>query len=63
MIQPQFVWTHDWQLGDVVMWDNRPTMHRRDPFPASERRLLKRTQIFNDEIPYEDEQSEHLLVK
>lgn len=53
LAQPRFVWTHDWQLGDVVMWDNRPTMHRRDPFPPSERRLLKRTQIFNDEIPYE----------
>lgn len=53
MTQPQFVWTHDWRLGDVVMWDNRPTMHRREPFPASERRLLKRTQIFNDELPYE----------
>jgi taurine dioxygenase len=54
MTQPRFVWTHDWQLGDVVMWDNRPTMHRREPFPASERRLLKRTQIFNDETPYEE---------
>jgi taurine dioxygenase len=53
LAQPQFVWTHDWQLSDVVMWDNRPTMHRREPFPASERRLLKRTQIFNDEIPSE----------
>jgi taurine dioxygenase len=54
MTQPRFVWTHDWQLGDVVIWDNRPTMHRREPFPATERRLLKRTQIFNDETPYED---------
>ncbi|MGE0679717.1 MAG: TauD/TfdA dioxygenase family protein [Candidatus Binatia bacterium] len=54
MTQPQFVWTHDWRLDDVVMWDNRPTMHRREPFPASERRLLKRTQIFNDEVPYEN---------
>lgn len=54
MTQSQFVWTHDWQLGDVVMWDNRPTMHRREPFPADERRLLKRTQIFNDETPFEE---------
>lgn len=53
MTQPQFVWTHDWRVGDLVMWDNRPTMHRRAPFPATERRLLKRTQIFNDETPYE----------
>ncbi|NKB72355.1 MAG: TauD/TfdA family dioxygenase [Candidatus Latescibacteria bacterium] len=53
MIQPRFVWAHHWRVGDLVMWDNRPTMHRRDPFPPQERRLLKRTQIFNDEIPVE----------
>ena len=54
MTQPQFVWTHGWQVGDVVVWDNRATMHRRLWFPPSERRILKRTQIFNsDDIPYE----------
>ena len=52
MSQPRFIWTHHWQVGDLVMWDNRPTMHRRDPFPGDQRRLMKRTQIFNDEIPY-----------
>ncbi len=51
MEQPRFVWTHEWQIGDLVMWDNRPTMHRRLPFPPQQRRLMKRTQIFNDEIP------------
>jgi len=49
--QPRFIWTHEWQVGDLVLWDNRPTMHRRLPFPAHQRRLMKRTQIFNDEIP------------
>ena len=49
--QPRFVWSHHWRIGDLVMWDNRPTMHRRDPFPDSERRVMKRTQIFNDEVP------------
>ncbi len=53
MSQPRFVWNHDWQPNDLVMWDNRPTMHRREPFPATERRIVKRTQIFNDEVPYE----------
>lgn len=52
MTQPRFIWTHRWQVGDMVAWDNRSTMHRRDPFPAAQRRLMKRTQIFNDEIPY-----------
>ena len=51
--QPQFVWTHQWQVGDLVMWDNRPTMHRREPFPDTERRVMKRTQVFNDEVPVE----------
>ncbi len=51
--QPQFEWTHHWQVGDLVMWDNRPTMHRREPFPDTERRVMKRTQVFNDEEPLE----------
>ena len=46
-----FHWTHEWRVGDVVVWDNRPTMHRREPFPEQERRLMWRTQIFNDVIP------------
>ena len=51
--QPRFVWTHHWKVGDLIVWDNRPTMHRREPFPATERRIMKRTQIFGDEIPCE----------
>ncbi len=44
----RFVWTHKWKAGDLVIWDNRCTMHRREPFPPSARRILKRTQIFGD---------------
>ena len=51
--QPQFAYRHHWRVGDLLVWDNRATMHRREPFPATERRIMKRTQIFNDEIPYE----------
>ena len=51
--QPRFVWTHAWQVGDLVLFDNRPTMHRRLAFPADQRRLMKRTQVFNDERPME----------
>ncbi len=51
--QPDFIWTHQWRVGDVVLFDNRPTMHRRLAFPPDQRRLMKRTQIFNDEIPRE----------
>jgi alpha-ketoglutarate-dependent taurine dioxygenase len=41
--QPAFVYRHEWQIGDVVLWDNGITMHRRDPFDARLNRLLKRT--------------------
>lgn len=48
--RPEFVWTHKWRAGDVVVWDNRCTLHRREPFDERERRILKRTQIFG-EVP------------
>jgi taurine dioxygenase len=38
-------WYNTWQVGDLVLWDNRCTMHRRDPFDAAERRIMHRTQI------------------
>ena len=41
----EFSWEHVWQVGDLVMWDNRCTMHRRDPFDDSARRIMHRTQI------------------
>ena len=48
VMRPEFVWTHQWRVGDLVMWDNRCTMHRREPFAASARRVMKRTQMFGD---------------
>jgi len=41
--RPEFTYCHDWHVGDVVMWDNTSTMHRRDAFPPAARRMLKRT--------------------
>ncbi len=38
-------WSNQWQPGDVVLWDNRCTMHRRDAFDPNSRRILYRTQI------------------
>ncbi|MEM7190615.1 MAG: TauD/TfdA family dioxygenase [Pseudomonadota bacterium] len=43
--QPQFTYSHTWQVGDVLMWDNRATLHRRDPFDPDARRYMLRTQI------------------
>ena len=41
----EIAWRHQWRVGDVVLWDNRCTMHRRDPFDPDMRRVLHRTQI------------------
>ncbi len=41
----EFTWSHQWQAGDLVLWDNRCTMHRRDGFDPTSRRILHRTQI------------------
>jgi taurine dioxygenase len=47
----QFAWHNEWQVGDVVLWDNRCTMHRRDPFDPDSRRVLHRTQIKSETRP------------
>lgn len=39
---PQDVWAQEWQLGDLVIWDNRCTMHRRDAFKGQGRRRMHR---------------------
>ncbi|MBV8189143.1 MAG: TauD/TfdA family dioxygenase [Alphaproteobacteria bacterium] len=46
--QREFVYTHKWRIGDLVMWDNRQTMHRARPFPASEPRDMRRTTLAGD---------------
>jgi len=42
---PANVWRQKWHPGDVVIWDNRSVLHRRDDFPAGSRRLMKRCQV------------------
>ena len=42
---PEFSYAHQWRVGDLVVWDNRTTMHRRDPFDNAARRVMHRTQI------------------
>lgn len=41
---PPFTWHHKWRAGDLIMWDNRCTLHRRDSFDESYRRIMHRTQ-------------------
>lgn len=42
---PNFVYAHHWRIGDLVLWDNAATMHRRDPFPDHFPRLMRRVGI------------------
>jgi alpha-ketoglutarate-dependent 2,4-dichlorophenoxyacetate dioxygenase len=46
--QRQFVYAHRWTVGDLVMWDNRRTMHRARPFPVHEPRDMRRTTLAGD---------------
>ena len=48
--QPQFVYAHEWRAGDLIIWDNRCTMHRARPYDdTGVRRVLQRTTV-SDEI-------------
>jgi alpha-ketoglutarate-dependent taurine dioxygenase len=47
----EFAWHNEWRPGDLVLWDNRCTMHRRDPFDANSRRIMHRTQIKGETRP------------
>lgn len=48
---PEVTLRHRWQLGDVVLWNNFTTMHRRDAFPPDQFRTLHRSQIKGRAIP------------
>ena len=47
----ELTWYNDWRVGDLVLWDNRCTMHRRDPFDPAARRIMHRTQIKGETRP------------
>jgi len=48
--QPRFTWYQKWRVGDLVMWDNRCVMHRRDAFDETLDRLMHRTQIVGEPV-------------
>lgn len=50
--RPEFVYEHEWRKGDVLLWDNRCSMHARTDFPETERRLMWRTTIEGNGTPY-----------
>jgi len=47
----ELTWYNVWRVGDLVLWDNRCTMHRRDPFDAESRRIMHRTQMKGEARP------------
>jgi alpha-ketoglutarate-dependent 2,4-dichlorophenoxyacetate dioxygenase len=46
--QREYVYSHKWRLHDLVIWDNRRTMHRARPFPEHEPRDMRRTTVIGD---------------
>lgn len=47
--QPQFVYRHEWTLGDLVIWDNTGTMHRALPYAMDSGRMMHRTTLAGEE--------------
>jgi len=50
-VAPEVTMRHRWQVGDVVLWNNLSTMHRRDAFPPEQFRTMHRSQIKGKYIP------------
>jgi taurine dioxygenase len=48
MTQAKFVWEHQWQVGDVLLWDNRQCAHSRGAFDPNSRRLLRRVTAISE---------------
>lgn len=43
--RPEFVYAHEWTVGDLLIWDNRCLNHARNDFPADEIRLMRRVTV------------------
>ncbi len=49
--RPEFVYKHEWRVGDKLLWDNRCSTHARMDFPADQRRLMFRTTVAGSVVP------------
>ena len=49
--KPEYCYAHKWRVGDLLMWDNRATLHRREQFDARTQRLMHRTQVRGKSAP------------
>jgi len=61
--QPQFVYRHQWQVGDLVIWDNRCTLHRGRRYDMSQRRELRRSTTLDAEHQPTAEAAEEAVVQ
>lgn len=50
--KPEFIYRHVWRVADLIVWDNRCSMHARDDFPSDQRRLMLRTTVKGTQKPY-----------
>jgi taurine dioxygenase len=48
--EDRFIYAHHWRVGDLVLWDNRCTLHARTDFSDKERRLLRRYTVLGDRV-------------
>jgi len=49
--KPEFVYSHEWRVDDLIIWDNRCTNHARTDFPPDEQRMLRRYTVSEPEAP------------
>ena len=58
--QPKYAWTHQWKVGDIVLWDNRCCMHYRTEIDVDQRRVMHRTTIKGEPLvaPWSESQME-----
>jgi alpha-ketoglutarate-dependent taurine dioxygenase len=47
--QSQFVYRHEWTIGDMLMWDNTGVLHRAEPYPLDSVRIMHRTTLLGEE--------------
>ena len=45
----EFSYSHEWKVGDLVIWDNTGTMHRADTYALNSKRLMNRTTLHGEE--------------
>jgi alpha-ketoglutarate-dependent 2,4-dichlorophenoxyacetate dioxygenase len=63
MTQIQYVYSHAWHAGDLVIWDNRSVLHRATAYDATKyKRLLQRTTVAGDEVAYRKERAQYMVA-